>query len=132
MALDVALLQFPQITEIAQFAFDTGDISFGEAENKQISINYGGNIEQINIRRRSIQFTIRGALETDVVALDQVREDNIRAMIARQDLGVDFNVAGIQIYKGYLADVTPSGSITVEGTEILESLQLTYNARRWS
>lgn len=132
MALDVALMTFPEIEEISEFAFERGNISFGEAQSEEIPLNYGGNIERVNIRRRQLQLTVIGALDTDVVALENKRQENVRAMINREDIGVTVSVAGITMEKMYLANVEPSGTIRVEGTEILEQMTLTYNARRWS
>lgn len=132
MALDVALMMFPEIPEIAPFAFERGSISFGEAQSEEIALNYGGNIERVPIRRRQVQLTVVGALDTDVVALENVRQDNVRAMINRQEIGYTTNIAGIVMEQMYLANVEPSGTIRVEGTQILEQMVLTYNARKWS
>lgn len=132
MALDVALFQTTKIPEIAKFAFDMSDISFGETGKKWININYRGNIERVKLPSgKFIQFTIRGALETDYEYFEKVREENlsIKTMIRREDIGVDTNIAGIQISGAYLAEVVCFKSITVEGVPIFESIQLIYHYR---
>ncbi len=132
MTRDVALFQITKIPEIAEFAFDMSDILFGETRNKWININYGGNIERVKLpSEKFIQFTIRGALETDYEYFEKVREKNlsIKTMIRREDIGVDTNIAGIQISGAYLAKVVCFKSITVEGFPIFESIQLIYHYR---
>lgn len=122
-AIEVELFTF------REFAFEPGDISFGDGETKDVIINSNGKLNKVQISQPTITFTIKGAIASDVEAFDAERANNIRALLNRNLSGETIEIAGKTITNSWLARVTPSAPIKVGGIEILESLQLEFRSQ---
>ncbi len=120
--------------EYEDLLFDTDDISFGEVESIEVPVNGGasGDITTIPLRKRQVTLTARGATEDDVRRLEALRGDNVTALLAKQDVGIDLDFGGFPIPKAYLADVTPGGFRKVNGKVVYDSIELLVNAQRYT
>jgi len=129
MPVTVAL--YTKIIGGRQFAFDTGDISFGQAENKDVLKNVGIDIVKITLQKRQVTFTIRGANAGDLAALYTTRENNITRLVNANGLvqGEDLQIGGDVIYNALLLDVQAGPPITVQGVPIIESVQVRYDSQ---
>lgn len=116
-----------------QFAFDTGDISFGDAETKDIPRNTGTDITTIQLRKRSVTFTIRGANAADIQAMYGERDDNITQLVTAGTVtGADIEISGDTIYNAYLRQVTPGAPITVAGQPLIEQTTVEFVSQQYT
>lgn len=113
-----------------QYAFDTGDIAFGDAETKEVDKNVGTDILSIPLRKRQVTFTIRGANAADVEALTQARSQSILDIVnATEPLtGEDIQIGGDVILGAILIDVQAGPPIGIGGTSLVETVAVTYNS----
>lgn len=128
MPIDVALYQ----KEIngRTYAFDTGDISFGDAGTKDVLRNTGIDIVSVQLRKRQVTFTIRGATGADLANLYAERDNNIIQLLTSTTvLGEDIQIGQDTIYKALLLDVQSGPPITVAGQALIESIQLRYDSQ---
>lgn len=114
------------------YAFDSGDISYGEAESQDININRNSEIQTVQIRKESVTFTLRGATDTDLTAFEDERNTNIDALIAGTAVPENIDILGKTISSALLYSVTPSGPKYINGSTIYESIELEYRSQVWS
>lgn len=131
MPIDVALFQ--KNIGGKDFAFDTGDIAFGDAETKQIPKNVGTDILTIPLRKREVTFTIRGANSADIIALFAARESSINQIVnATEPLaGEDIPIGADTIYGALLIDVQAGPPIKVGTTFIVEQTTVVFRSTRF-
>lgn len=113
-------------------AYDSGDISFGDGESKEITINTGTAINKVNLTKKTVTFTARGCSNANLTALEAKRDAAVRSMLRGQTPGVNINVLGFTIEKAYLSKVTPSAPITVDGITNFESIAVEYSSSVFS
>lgn len=113
------------------FAFDTGDISFGDAETKEVQKNVGTDIVKFTLRKRQVTFTIRGANSGDLTALYQERDNNITQLVNASGAvaGTDIAIGADTIYSALLLDVQAGPPITIAGVPIVEQVQVRYDSQ---
>jgi hypothetical protein len=128
MPINVSL--FTKTIGNRQYAFDTGDISFGDVESKQLVKNVGTDILQFTLRKRQVTFTIRGCNAADVQALNQAREDSILQVVnATEPLtGEDIVLGGDTLYGAILVDVQAGPPIGIGSTSLVEQVSVVYNS----
>lgn len=128
MPIGVAL--FTQQIGGKQYAFDTGDISFGDAETKDVDRNVGTDIINFTLRKRQVTFTIRGANAADVQSLVQAREDSILQLVNATEpvTGEDIVLGGDTIYSAILVDVQAGPPINIGSTSLVETVEVTYDS----
>ena len=128
MPINVSLFQ--KIIGGKQYAFDTGDISFGDAESKNVVKNVGTDILQFTLRKRQVTFTIRGANAADVASLNQAREDSILQVVNATEpvTGEDIPIGGDTIYSAILVDVQAGPPIGIGSTSLVEQVSVVYNS----
>lgn len=120
MGIPVTLFQYDDL------AYDSGDISFGEGENKELNINTGTQIVKANIVKFSVTFKARGCTGANLAQLEAKREDTIKGLLRGNTAGETINVFGKVITNAHLMKVTPSAPITVDGITLFESIDLEY------
>lgn len=110
------------------------DISFGEAETYEVTINGGdkGTITTIPLRKRTATLTLRGAVEADLNSVQTERDANIVALINRNEDVETLDFGGFLVEDALLTDFTPSAPVTVEGNVIFETIELTYSSQVYS
>ena len=113
-------------------AFDSGDITFGEAENKDIFINRAGTINKVNIKKDSVTFKIRGGTDVNLAAFEQEREDTVIGLINGTATPEDIDILGRTVSSAVLTKVTPSAPLSVAGNTIYESIDLEFQSQVWS
>lgn len=113
------------------FAFDSGDISLGDGETKEILRNVGNDIVRFTIKKREITFTIRGANATDITSLYAERDNNITQLVNATGpvTGQDIEFGGDTIYSALLLDIQAGAPITVAGVPIIEQVQVIYRSQ---
>lgn len=117
-----------------QFAFDTGDIAFGDAETKDVVRNLGTTITTITLRKRNVTFTIRGANAADITTLYTAR-DNVTNQLVNATgpvAGEDIPIGGDVIYNALLKDVQAGPPITIAGVPVIESVTVRYDSQDWT
>lgn len=114
-----------------QFAFDTGDISFGDKETKEVMKNVGTDIAKIPLKKRQVTFTIRGANAADIQALYAERDDTITRLVNATGVveGEDIEIGADTIYNALLMNVTAGPPITVAGVPLVEQVQVVYDSQ---
>lgn len=135
MPINVALYTTNfNLAALPQFAFNPDDISFGEADTRDISINRAGDIQTIQLKKDSVTFTIRGASDTDLGDLETERETQLVNLITNPAPTTQPNlvVLGKTIFAPILYRVAPSGPITVQGQVIYESIEVELRSPRYS
>lgn len=115
------------------YAFDTGDISFGDAETKEVLKNTGVDIVRIPLRKRQITFTIRGVNASDIQTLEAARENAITQLVNATGVvtGEDIVVGATTIYNALLLDVQAGPPITVGGIPLVEQVQVRYDSQSY-
>ena len=124
MPIPVALF-----TDSAGFAYNPEDISFGEAESKDIFINRGGNVNKVSIVKHSVTYKLKGAIDTDLAAFELARENGVVGLITGAVPLANIVFPGRTIYSALLVKVTPSAPITVGGVTIYETVDLEYHSQ---
>ena len=114
------------------YAFDSGDISFGEAETRDIQINRNGDINTVQIRKESATFTLRGATDVDLIKFEAERANNVINLINGSAIGEDIAILGKTLFSALLYSVQPSAPISVAGNTIYEQITLEYRSQKWS
>jgi hypothetical protein len=116
-----------------QYAFDTGDISYGDAETKEVPKNLGTSIINLSFRKRNVTFTIRGANGTDLENLYQTVDDNKLALVnaTAPVTGEDLQIGADTIYDALLLDVQAGPPLNVGGNSIIEQVQVRYDSQVW-
>lgn len=117
-----------------EFAFDTSDISFGEAENRQIPKNLGDNIVNLTFRKEQVTFTVRGANNQDYEFLEAVKNANRDALIGATGSikGTDIKIGAKVIENALLLDVQASAPSIVLGDALYETITLRYDSQIWT
>lgn len=112
------------------FAFDTGDISFGDAETKEVLKNISTDILRIPLRKRNVTFTIRGANATDIETLYAARDNTITQLVNATSAvaGEDIVIGGDTLYNCILIDVQAGPPITVAGIPLIEQVTVRYDS----
>lgn len=131
MPISVALYQ-KQIGGTT-YAFDTGDIAFGDAQTKEVLKNTGVDIVTIPLRKRNVTFTIRGVNAANIEALETAREDAINQLVNATGLvqGEDIVIGATTIYNALLLDVQPGAPIIVGGIPLVEQVQVRFDSQRY-
>lgn len=112
------------------FAFDTGDISYGDAGTKEVPINVGVDVLTVTLRKRQVTFTIRGATGADLQNLYTERDNVITQLInaTAPVTGEDIQIGEDIIYSALLKDVQAGPPINVGGRSIIEQLTVVYDS----
>lgn len=113
------------------FAIAPEDVSFGEAESLDISINRRGQVTSIAIPRRSVTITLRGINITQAqVFIDQAQATPL-ALVYGSAVLEDITLGGYTVRSAVLVKVTPTLPINVAGQDLMESLELEYHSQRF-
>lgn len=123
MAIGVNYFQF------RGFAFKPDAISFGDGETLDVNINRNGTVNTIPIKKKTVTFTVVGGTDTDLVQMQNERDNNIRGLINGSARGEDIDVFGFRIEEALLVDVNPSAPIQVDGFNIFDSIELIYQSQ---
>jgi hypothetical protein len=126
MAIPVTLFQYDGL------AYDSGDISFGETENKEISINTGTTIIKVSLPKFTVTFKARGCKGSDLATLEAKREASINGLLSGNTGGETINIFGKVITNAHLTKVTPTAPITVNGHTLFESIDTEYVSQDYS
>lgn len=128
MPINVSLFQ--KVIGGTQYAFDTGDISFGDAETKEVVKNVGTDILSFTLRKRQVTFTIRGANAANITNLYQAREDSILQVVNATEpvTGEDIVLGGDTIYSAILVDVQAGPPIGIGSTSLVEQVSVVYDS----
>lgn len=113
-------------------AYDSGDISFGDGESKDITINTGTAINKVAITKKTVTFKARGCSGANLAGLEAKRDAAISQMLRGGAAGENINVLGKVIENAYLSKVTPSAPITVDGIVNFESIDTEYVSQVFS
>lgn len=115
------------------YAFDTSDISFGDAETKEVLKNTGVDIVKIPLRKRQVTFTIRGVNSGDIQTLFTARENTITQLVNATGTvsGEDIAIGADTIYNALLLDVQAGPPITVGGIPLVESVTVRYDSQSY-
>lgn len=113
-------------------AYEGSDISFGDGESKEITINTGTAINKVSITKKTVTFTARGASGADLTGLQGKRDAAIRALLRGGTPGSDINILGMVVEQAYCSKVSPSAPITVDGITIFETIAVEYTSSVYS
>lgn len=113
-------------------AFDSGDISFGQGETRDLAFNRNGKISTVTVAKAQVTLTIRGGTSADLAAVEAERENNIDALIAGTEVTQNIDIGGKMIGNALLKQVNPSGPITIQGTTNFETIELVYESADYS
>ena len=128
MPITVSLFQYT--VGGSTFAFDTGDISFGDAVTKQVQKNIGTDILEITLRKRQVTLTARGVNAAQLAAIYLERDNNVTTLVNATSTvaGTDILVGADTIYSALLLDVQSGPPITVAGVPIVEQVQMRFDS----
>lgn len=126
MGIPVVYFQFDGL------AYDSGDISFGDGESKDITINTGTTINKVTLTKKTVTFKARGCSGSDLAILESKRDAAISQMLRGGAPGADINILGKVIESAYVSKVTPSAPIKVDGIVIFESIDTEYTSQVFS
>lgn len=114
-----------------QFAFDTGDIAFGDVTTRDVPKNVSTDIVNIPLRKRQVTFTIRGANSADIQTLYAARDNTITQLVNATGVvqGEDITIGADTIYNALLMDVQAGPPITVGGIPIIEQVTVRYDSQ---
>lgn len=118
--------------QLRGYAFKQDAISFGDGESLDININRGGVVNKIPIKKRTVTLTIVGATDTDLVQLQNERDNNISGLINGSAVPENINILGYIIEQALLTEVKPSAPITVNGFNIFDKIELTFESQVYS
>lgn len=113
------------------YAFDSGDISFGDVETREVLKNTGIDIVRIPLRKRNVTFTIRGVNSSDIQSLLTARENAVLQLVNATGAvtGEDIPVGADTIFNALLLDVQAGPPITVGGIPLVESVTVRYDSQ---
>lgn len=123
MALGVTFFQF------RGFAFKQDAISFGDGESLDVNINRNGVVTKIPIKKRTVTFTLVGATDVNLITLQNERDNNIAGLINGSVVPEDINIFGYVIEDAVLTEVKPSAPININGFNIFDKIELTYESQ---
>lgn len=131
MPIDVAL--YTKTIGGKQFAFDTGDISFGDAETKDVVKNVGTDILSFSLRKREVTFTIRGANASDLTALFTARDNSINQIVSATEplTGEDIAIGADTIFSALLVDVQAGPPIKIGDTFLVEETSVVFRSTKF-
>lgn len=129
--MPIAVALFQKNIGGTNYAFDTGDISFGDAETKEVLRNIGTDIVKIPLRKRQVTFTIRGANSANLQSLYAARDNSINTLInaAGTITGENIPIGADVIYNALLLDVQAGPPITVAGQALVEQVTVRYDSQ---
>ena len=115
--------------QLRGFAFKQDAISFGDGESLDVNINRNGVINKIPITKKTVTFSLVGATDTDLVSLQNERDNNISGLINGSTAGEDIDIFGYTIPQAVLTKVTPSAPINVNGFNIFDKIELVFESQ---
>lgn len=115
------------------FAFNPDDISFGDADTRDITINRNGDIQVIQLKKESVTFSIKGVSELDLGALELARTTQLEGLIAGTGSPPgDIIFPGKTIITPIIYRVAPSGPIKVQNITIYETVEVEMRSPKYS
>lgn len=111
------------------FAFKPDAISFGDGETIDININRNSTINTIPIKKKTMQLTIVGGTDQDLISLQNERDNNVSGLINGSAITENINVLGYVILDALLTEVVPSAPIQVAGNNIFDNIVLTFSSQ---
>ncbi|MBN3946415.1 MAG: hypothetical protein HWQ38_07955 [Nostoc sp. NMS7] len=126
MGLNVSFFQ------LRGYAFKQDAISFGDGESIDVDINRSGTITKIPITKKTATFSLVGATDTDLVSLQNERDNNIAGLINGSVTGEDIDILGYIVRSAVLTKVTPTAPINVNGFNIFDKIELLFESQVYS
>ncbi len=116
------------------YSFGPEDISFGEGNTLEVPINGGeaGTIDNVQLVKRQLTLSLKGATEADVTSLEATRANNVLALLNKNLETTNIEIGGYSIEKAYINKVTPSGPQKVNGTTLFNSVEIIVSSRVYS
>ena len=126
MAVTIAFLEVP---DLVGRVVQPGDISEGDANSITIPLNRNGDIIEQAIAKRQFTFRVRGLSGPEITQLKSVSDSNLTNLLAGTNPSLStISFSGVSYPSCFLRSVRPSGSVTVGGTEIVDSCELVYES----
>ena len=113
------------------FTFLPEDINIADGETIDVPVNGGetGQLDTVQLVKRQLTLTLRGATERDVQNLEAIRANNVLGLLNRNLVTEDINIGGYIIYQAYIAKVTPSAPKIINGQFVFDQVELITNSR---
>jgi hypothetical protein len=124
MGINVIYYQIPGHDLVAE----SSDINFGDAETKEVTINKGGRILKVGLRKPNVTFNIRGATSLNLTQLRADIENTIRGMIFGSYTTQTLDIGGYVIEDAVMVSVRPSGPTIIEGISVFEQIEMVWNS----
>jgi len=112
------------------FAVSADDIRPGEAESKTLPVlSEAGQLLQATFRRYSLQIVVRGIRESDasgfLLSAQQANLNLFNGSPQKEDIAL----LGRTFFECVLVDAQISQPVTLNGTALVDQLQLTYESQ---
>ncbi len=124
MAINVIYYQIPGHDLVAE----SSDINFGDAETKEVTLNKGGRILKVPLRKPNVTFNIRGATSLNLTQIRADIENTIRGMIFGSYTTTNLDIGGYVIEDAVMVSVRPSGPTIIEGITVFEQIEMVWNS----
>jgi hypothetical protein len=113
------------------YAFDTGDIAFGDAETKEVTKNVGSGIVKFTLRKRQVTFTIRGVNAAQITNLYAERDNSVLRLVSAvgEVTGEDITIGADTIYSALLLDVQAGPPTEIAGIPLIEQVTVRYDSQ---
>lgn len=118
-----------ELQSIREFAVMPSDLSIGEAASIEAQIvDRDGALISVSLKRFTIEAVLKGIKSDASGKLVKEAARNRLALIGGRfnSGGDDLSVGGFALINPVLTAAMPSGSIAIEGIELLESVTLTF------
>lgn len=120
------------LTVFDGFAVEPGDISFGEAESMEISVNRGGRATKASLVRRSVSIRLRGIPKIDADRyIGEARNGPISVVRGNTGRNLQFGIDRIESAVLMKATAQQPILITGEGVTffLVPEIQLEYQSQ---
>ena len=122
-------VQYQVYQQVGGFAVAAEDVSGGEADSIEITVNRSGRQQQISMSRKTVTINMKGLSEAQTQPFIQLARNNARAALRGTVVGQDMTFGALQLRQAYLAKANPSPiAVTLAGQKICEQLELVYES----
>lgn len=120
--LNIALNPIPDLpTLVAE------TIAIGQGSALPIKINFRNNVTEFSAAKRTLEYNAPGLTGSQVAELQALVENNLRNLLRRTDPVLKtISLCGLVFEGCFIRSVVPSGSLTIEGEQLINDTKITY------
>ena len=111
------------------YAFKPDAISFGDFETQSVNINRNGTIVKADLTKKTVTFSLVGATDTDLLQVQNERDNNIQGLITGAISFEDISIFGYLIPDAILVKVTPSAPFNAAGINLFDKIDLEFQSQ---